>query len=111
MAPASRQIGDGQVERRECGQAVTPTRRELVEQALDRAALREFELRESIERLEGGAVAVLEDEPGARQPVGLFAVNEVAEDVERAPTLAALMPGDPAGGQPSQHRVERRGRA
>ena len=46
-----------------------------------------------------------------RHPVGLLAVNQVADDVERAPRLAALVRLDPSVRKAAQHGVQRRGRA
>ena len=74
-------------------QVARAQRRELVEQAVERAALRQLELREAIELVEGARLAVLEDDPRPRHPVGLLAVNQVADDVERAPRLAAFVRG------------------
>ena len=53
---------------------------------------------------------MLEDDARPRNPVGLLAVNQVADDVERAPRLAAFVAEDEAVGQAAQERVERRRR-
>jgi len=59
--------------------------------------LRGLELRFTIELLEGPALAVLEDDLHARHPIGLLAVNQVADDVECAPGVRALGGARPPG--------------
>src|SRR6185503_8611433 len=96
-----------QAHRREVAQALPPQRRELVEQDRQRLSLGFSELRESIERLERACLALLQDDSRARYPVGPLAVNQVADDVEGTPGLAAFVRGDPAVRESAQQRVER----
>ena len=59
VAAAPIQIGPGHAERRQLPQVVLAQRRELVEQAGERASFRERGLREAIERVERPRLALL----------------------------------------------------
>ena len=74
--------------------------RELVEQAVERASSRYFELGKAIELVERPALAVVEDDARARHPVGELAVDQVADDVEGAPRLAAFVALTQSSGRP-----------
>ena len=100
MAPAPIEVGIGQAQRRERAKTVIAQHRELVEQAGQRPPFRRGELCEAIERIEWARLAMLEDDPGARDPVSVFAMNQMSNDVERTPGLPAFMRHDPAGGSP-----------
>src|SRR5262245_52051944 len=86
-------------QRREVADILLAEHRELVEQALQRSSRRRLELREAVERLERLGVAVLENHPRPRHPVRALAVNQVANDVEGAPRVGALVCRDPALGK------------
>jgi len=64
---------------------------EAVEERVQRPAGEATELGEAVKGLERPALAVLQDDAGARDPVGLFAVDEMADHVERAPSVGAFV--------------------
>src|SRR6266850_7211740 len=91
MTPATVEVVGAQMQRFERSQVFPAQRRELVEQARERSSFRFHKLREAIELLEWLRLAVVEDEAGTRDPVGPFAVNQVPDDVERAPGVATFV--------------------
>src|SRR5437667_4165813 len=52
-----------------------------------------------------------EDDLRPRDPVGLFAMNQVADHVLRAPRVGTLGRARPGRGEPAQHALERARRA
>src|SRR5581483_6591215 len=63
------------------------------------------------ERLERPGLAELEDHADARDPVVAFAVDQMADDVERRPGVAAFVRLRPGIGQIAKQGVERPRRA
>ena len=106
MAAGAVEVAVRQVECHKGLHVFAAQRGECVKKCAQRLALRRGKLREAIELLEGSSVAMLEDEFGSWHPVGVLAVNQVADDVERAPGGAALVRGDPVVREPAQQRVE-----
>ena len=96
MTAATIEVRIGQVHRLELTEILTPHRGELLEQAAQRLPFRCGELREAIELVEGACLAMLEDDPRPRYPIGVFAMNQMADDVERTPGLPTFMGRDPA---------------
>jgi putative YphP/YqiW family bacilliredoxin len=107
MPPAAIEIGTGEVERLKRVEIRLTQRGELVEEIGQRWSGGRRKLREPVERVEGARVAILQDDLHARHPVRLFPVNQVTDDVERAPGVAALVRRDPGRGQIAQQGVER----
>ncbi len=64
---------------------------ELVEEHGEGLALDSVDVSEAVERIEGARVAVGENYFGARQPVSLFTMDEVTEDIEGAPCAATFV--------------------
>jgi len=60
-------------------------RLELVEQRRERAAAVALDVPKAVERREPADRALLQDDPRSRDPVGLFAIDQVTDDVEGAP--------------------------
>ncbi len=90
MPSAARHVGVGQPERVEPGEALGSQSIERVEQFAERPALRRREHRLAIERRERHRVAMPQDVLDARHPVVALAVNQMADDVERAPGVRPL---------------------
>src|SRR4051794_28369096 len=83
---------------------------EAVEKRVQRLAGEATELGEAVKGLERPTFAVLQDDAGARNPVGLFAVNEMAHHVERAPgvgAFVALVPGSARTMEEGPHHSRR----
>ena len=78
----------------------------FVEKLRQRFALRFFILPCAIKRLEGLRFAVLEDHSGARNPVGVFGMDEMADDVEGGPCAGALVGVSPELGEIAEEGVE-----
>src|SRR5688500_9248293 len=104
---AAIEIRPGQSQRREIPQIGRAQLREFIEQVVEAASSRVAELRKAIELVELAALAAFEDHAGAGQPVGPLAVNEVADDVKRAPGGFAFGGGCPRRRQAAQQRIER----
>ena len=64
-----------------------------------------------IVRLKAQTLALREDDAGAWDPIGFFAVDQVTEDVERAEGLRPFGGADPGVVEAIEHRRERRGGA
>jgi len=100
----------GQAQRRQLAEIGLAQRREFLEQTGQRSSFRHRELREAIERVEGPPLAVLQDDPDARHPVGSLTMDQVSDDIERTPGFAPFMRDDPPVRKAAQQRVECRGR-
>ena len=90
------QIGRGQTQRRETAETVSPQVAEGVQQLGEALALRCVELSKSIERGERDGFPMGEKMLRTRHPIRTFPVNEMPDDVKRAPrvrTLCASHPG------------------
>src|SRR6266705_3335906 len=68
-------------------------------------------MREGIDWLEGLRLAMFEDDSRARNPVSFFAVNQMPENVVRAPRIRAFIAHSPLGRKASQQRVKSRWRS
>ena len=110
MSAVTVEVGVGQPQRRQLAEVFLAQRRELVEQAGQRSALRHRDLREAIELVEGPRLAALQDDSGAGDPVGSLAMDQVSDDIEGAPCLATFVGHDPAVRKAAEQRVERRRR-
>src|SRR5688572_25932199 len=111
MPPTTVEVRVRQVQRFQSAKILLAERGELVEEAGQRSSLRPRELREAIELVERPPLAVLQDDPGALHPVGSLAMNQVSDDIERAPRFAALVRDDPAVRKAAQQCVECRRRS
>ena len=65
----------------------------------------------AIERIERSGFAKLQEDFYARHPIGAFAVNEVGDDVERAPSVWAFVAERPGVGEIAEKSVESSGGA
>ena len=102
------EVGVREPERPQVPHVVCPKRRELFEQLRQRLPSGLLELREAVERVEGARVGVLEDDLQPAHPVGAFAMNQMAEDVERRPGAGPFVRTHPPVGQTAEHRVKDR---
>src|SRR3989442_15737784 len=101
------------------GQMPAPQRRDTLSACLSKSIQQSFErpareapgLRESVEWLERLRFPLGENDLRPRDPVGLFAVNQVADHVLRAPgvrTLGRARPGHGETGEQRPRSEERR---
>jgi len=111
MGAATVKCRGGEIESAQGREVLAPETRELVEQLVERLPGARPLLREAIVAIERTRLAVLEDDAGARDPVGLLAVDQVPDHVEGAERLRPFGAARPCVGQAAQHRVERRGGA
>ena len=83
----------------------------LIQQLGQGLALRFFALPFAVEGLEGLRLAVLKNHGGARNPVGVLRVDEMADDVECGPCALAFVREGPKFGQVTKKSVEDGGSA
>jgi hypothetical protein len=81
---------------------------ELIQQLREGLALTFSFLRQSVERLKRFTFAKLQNHLRARHPIRAFAVNQMADDVERAPRFFSFVPERPRFRQAAQERIESR---
>src|SRR5690349_24595733 len=79
------QLSGLEVEGAQAREALAPECGELVEQSFQRLRVAVPQLGFTIERVERTRGAVFQDDFEARQPIGLFDVDQVPEDNVRAP--------------------------
>ena len=84
---------------------------ELGEEAGQRLATTLVEMCETIVRRRTAARTFRKDEPGARDPIRALAVDELADDDTRAPSVGPFRRVKPCRVQLMQHRVQRTRRA
>ena len=82
---------------------------ELVEELLQVLPCTVVRVREAVERLEAAVCVLGEDDAGARDPVGAFTVDEMADVVERGERVRTLVRLDPWFGQAAQQSAQRDG--
>src|SRR5438270_12120710 len=85
MRSAASQVLRLQVQRLQPGDILFAQMGELIEKLLERLACSFVSLREAVEGIESAGFAMFEDDAGAGNPVGAFANDQVADNVERAP--------------------------
>src|SRR5215212_1320827 len=81
---------------------------ELVEQLSETLSLTFVNLREAVIRLEAAIRSLVEDDPRARNPVRVLAVNQMPDVVEGAECVRAFVRRRPAFGQTGEKRAKRR---
>src|SRR5882762_2214297 len=91
MPSAAREVLWPQIQRAQLVQILCPQAREFIQQIAQRLAFALAFLRETIEALEWLRLAGFQDPPRTREPVGEFAMDEVADDVVGAPSLLAFI--------------------
>jgi hypothetical protein len=94
---------------RELVEVPSPQSREALQALGERLLFLRGQVREPVERREPPIVALRHDQARARNPVGLLPVDEVADDVERAPALRALVRTRPGIRQTREERAQDRG--
>jgi hypothetical protein len=65
-----------------------------------------FELRKPVKGIKWPHVAVFQDDPQPRHPVGALPEDQVAHDVERAPGIFSFIAVCPSVGQSAQQSIE-----
>jgi len=78
----------------------------LVEELRQRAAFDLAQVSLHVEGLEAAALAVLEDDASAGNPVGAFAADEVSDDGDGGPGVAAFVGERHCVGQVAEKRIE-----
>ena len=90
MVARTIQIGSGETQRHETAKTVSSQFAEGIQQLGEALALRCLELSESIERGERYGFPMGEKMFRARHPIRAFSVNQMPDDVIRAPSVRAL---------------------
>jgi hypothetical protein len=111
MQSRSTERGLVDLQGRELAQVGLTETSELVQQIRQRPSRGLAELCESIEWLERNRVAVIENPSDARHPVRSLPVDEMADHVDGAPSVAAFVSDQPAVGQTAKPGVQRARRA
>ena len=91
VAADKRQLGTGELPASNRGDVVATQRAKAVKKLGKGPAREPSELSETIERLEGTGLSMLENDASTGNPVSLFAVNEVADDIDRAPGVGPFI--------------------
>src|SRR5437016_7903226 len=111
MLAAERQLLPGQMPAPQRRDTLSACLTKSIQQSFERPAREAPGLRESVEWLERLRFPLGEDDLRSRDPVGFFAVNQVADHVLRAPRVGTLVCARPRSGEPAQHALERARRA
>jgi len=106
MATAASEILRAQIQGAQLDQVFATQAREFIQQLFQRFAFALACLCETIEGVEGARLAKLQNHFCARHPVGAFAVNQMADDVERGPSAFTFVSGCPWLREVAQERVE-----
>ena len=111
MFSRARKIGRPQVQFGKLSQAVGTQGAKRVEEFCERLPPRSLKLRETIEGRERNVLTVCEQVTNSRDPVGALTLDQMSDDVERAPGIGSLGAGDPGIGKIPQKAVENIGRS
>jgi len=111
MASTAGEVLGAQIQGAQFDEVFTTQAREFIQQLFQRFAFAVSILRPTVERLEGARLAKLQNHFRARHPVGAFAVNQMADDVERAPSVFTFVSGGSCLRQVAEKRIEAGGRA
>lgn len=84
---------------------------ESIEQLGDGLVPVELEMPEAIEWHEPATLTLRENDSRAWNPVGFFAIDEMPDDVERAPRVVALIAPQPFVAVAGEKRAQRAGRS
>ena len=96
-----------QIHRLEVGEIGGAQLGKFIQQLPQRLSQTHLDVARHIERLEGLPLALLQDKPGARHPIRLFAVDQVADDIKDGPCALTFVPHGPRFRQIPQERIER----
>src|SRR5437868_2775173 len=91
MQSASRQVFRLQSQGLQCRQTLVAHSSEFIQKLVQRLALTLLNLRKAIKRIKGSRLALFQDHPGPRYPVGALAEDQVANNVERAPAVLSFV--------------------
>src|SRR5438067_10056890 len=83
-----------------------PQTAEFIQQLRQRFTLTLTFLSPAIERLKSFCLAKLQDHPRPRHPIGALAMNQMANDIECAPSFATFIAECPGFRQVPQKRIE-----
>jgi hypothetical protein len=100
-----------QIQRAQLLQAFRTRPRKFIQQLRKRLALAQLYVPLAIKRLKRPTLAELQDDPRPRSPVRLFAVNQVSDNIEHVPAVAAFISVRPFFWQFAQKRIQRGGSA
>src|SRR5580700_5459096 len=111
MASTPNEVLWPQIQRAQFDQVFSTQPSEFIQQLSQRFAFTLAYLSPTIEGLERASLAELKNHLHTRHPVGAFAVNQMADDVERAPSVFTFISGCPCLRQAAQKRIETSGRS
>jgi hypothetical protein len=111
MLAAPIEVYWAQIHGAEFGQILCAYANEFIQQLRERLALRFSVVSPTIEGLEGLSLTKLQDHLYAWEPIGTFAMNEMGNDVERAPGVFAFVAEGPSFGKIAEECVEGGGSA
>lgn len=106
MTAAALQILWPQVQALQAAQIVSTPAGKLIEELRQRFALHGTLVPGPIERREASCFAEFQQEMDARHPIRLFAMDEMADDIEGAPGIFTLIAQSPGFRQIAKERVE-----
>ena len=95
MPATSLEIFPTQIQRPKFFQIFRAQASKFIQQLIHRLALTLLYVSPTIEGIERASLAKLQNHLGARHPVGAFAVNQMTDDVERAPGFLTFVAGGP----------------
>jgi hypothetical protein len=98
MHPSTVELGRREGERLETLQTYCPELRKGFQQLVEGLTSGVPKLGEPIERREGPPITVRKNQLEPRNPIGTFAVNQMAYDIERTPTLRPFVLKSPRFG-------------
>lgn len=95
-----------QVQCTKFAQVFRPLARKFIQQLFQRLALTLTHLRPTIKRLKRASFAELKNHFHSGHPIRSLAVNEMTDDVERAPSIFSLVSERPHFRKAAQKRIE-----
>jgi hypothetical protein len=98
MPPAPVEVLWPQIQGTQFGKILGPQTGKFIQQLLQRLALNLSCVALAIEGLKRLSFAELQDHPHARHPIRAFAVIQMPDDIECAPSVFTFIPEDPLFG-------------
>src|SRR5438477_5921712 len=111
MCSAPLQVLRAQIQGAQFTKIFRPQAGEFIQQLRQRSAFALALLSPAVEGLEAFCLTKLQDHLRSRHPVGALAVNEMSDDVERAPSFFTFIGERPGFRQIAQQCIESRGSA
>src|SRR5438067_2475602 len=108
MSPTLLEVLRAQIQGAQFIKIFRPQTRESVQQSRQRSIFTLPLLSPAVEGFKRLSLAKLQDHLSSRHPIGALAVNEMANDIERAPSLVAFIAERPSFRQIAQQHIESR---